>query len=159
MSVEGDPRWDKDGRVTFGERLRAARERAGLSQEALAHAVGVGWKTIQRQEKGENEPTTALAREMAKALDCDIAWLVSGEADGHGERDDIPPNLARFLDTELGRTVTDDQRETLLAMVKHYHGDTSVAGWRTAYTGLFEMAPDPAPEPDDDLGGLMKVDR
>lgn len=146
--------------TTFGERLRAARERAGMTQDALASASGVKVGTVYRYEKDSQEPRLGVIQSLADALDCDAGWLVSGESLGHEERDDVPPNLARFLQTELGQTVTDDQRATLLAMVKHYSGDTSVAGWRTAYTGLFEMAPDPAPEPtDEELGGLMKVDR
>lgn len=41
---------------SIGEDLRQARTRAGLSQEALAHRLGVCKATIQRWEDGKFQP-------------------------------------------------------------------------------------------------------
>ena len=40
----------------FGRRLRAARESAGFTQEALAEAVGVSRTAVARWESGDIEP-------------------------------------------------------------------------------------------------------
>jgi DNA-binding transcriptional regulator YiaG len=48
--------------------LRALRERLGaISQEQLAHRLGVSWSTISRWENGKGSPSP-LAREKLVAL-------------------------------------------------------------------------------------------
>ena len=43
----------------FQVRLKALRERAGLSQAALAKKVGVGQSTVGMWESGRNKPENA----------------------------------------------------------------------------------------------------
>ncbi|PRY93403.1 putative transcriptional regulator [Hasllibacter halocynthiae] len=49
-------------------RLRAHREAAGLTQAALADAVGVSRKTVNTIENGVFVPSTELALRLAAAL-------------------------------------------------------------------------------------------
>jgi transcriptional regulator with XRE-family HTH domain len=51
-----------------GEKIRALREDAGLSQEALAHEAGVSWSTIQAVEAGNRKPIKVTLNAIAKAL-------------------------------------------------------------------------------------------
>ena len=44
------------GRHTLGQRIRRLRNAAGLSQDALARAAGIGRVTLVRLEKGEQTP-------------------------------------------------------------------------------------------------------
>lgn len=54
----------------FGALLRTWRQRAGLSQEALAEAAGVGVRTIRGLETGErSDPRVGTVRLVADALD------------------------------------------------------------------------------------------
>jgi transcriptional regulator with XRE-family HTH domain len=54
----------------FGTLLRTLRQRAGLSQEALADAAGVGVRTIRGLETGErSDPRIGTVRLVADALD------------------------------------------------------------------------------------------
>lgn len=58
--------------------LRAARSRAGLSQQDLAVAAGVTRQTISALESGLNAPSAAVALRIARALECrveDVFWL------------------------------------------------------------------------------------
>jgi transcriptional regulator with XRE-family HTH domain len=55
-------------RTTFGDRLRAARERRGLSQEALAEKAGVDRKLIYRTELGQTSPRLDAVMQIAEAL-------------------------------------------------------------------------------------------
>jgi len=69
---------------TFGARLRAAREAAGLSRAELARrleraGVRLDGHTIYRWERGMAAPRTeAMLAAMAKALDTTPAWLRYG---------------------------------------------------------------------------------
>lgn len=66
--------------TTFRQRMRIARERRGLSQEALAALTGVTVATISRIECGRRDPTIRTLRELARALDVSPGWLV-GDAE------------------------------------------------------------------------------
>ena len=50
-------------------RLRSARAAKDLSQEELAHAVGVSRQTISAIEKGDYNPTIRLCLSICKVLD------------------------------------------------------------------------------------------
>lgn len=59
-------------------RVRETRQEKGLTQEALAQAVGVTRQTIISLEKGGYTPSVALALRLAHALGCrveDLFWL------------------------------------------------------------------------------------
>lgn len=56
-------------RLASGARLRAIRERAKLSQLALAEASGITNDTICRIELGRRAPQAATIARLAKALD------------------------------------------------------------------------------------------
>ena len=50
-------------------RLKSARAAKDLSQEELAHAVGVSRQTISAIEKGDYNPTIRLCLSSCKVLD------------------------------------------------------------------------------------------
>jgi putative transcriptional regulator len=54
--------------VRYESHLREHRERAGLSQEALARELGVSRQTIVNIERGLNEPKVLLAIAIAAVL-------------------------------------------------------------------------------------------
>lgn len=53
---------------TYSSSVKELRERAGLSQEALARQVGVSRQTVVNIERGANEPRVFLALALAAAL-------------------------------------------------------------------------------------------
>ncbi len=66
-------------RSGIGERVRASRERSGLSREALAFHSGISWSAIAQVETGRRtnlRPSTLAA--LAGALGVTIDYLVSG---------------------------------------------------------------------------------
>lgn len=52
----------------MGEKLRAARKAAGMTQAQLAEAVGCTQKDISRWESGLHEPGALTLKKMAQAL-------------------------------------------------------------------------------------------
>ncbi len=66
------------GAMTVHNQLREIRKKKGLTQEALATAVGVTRQTIISIERGEYIPTTYLALTLARYFKTkveDIFWL------------------------------------------------------------------------------------
>ncbi len=57
----------------FGALLRQRRLAAGLTQEALAERAGLGVRSIQGLERGQNRPQRDTAERLATALDLDAA--------------------------------------------------------------------------------------
>lgn len=63
----------------IGDRVRTARERAGLSQERLAHAAGLAPRTIVAIESGRHNATVTSLHALATVLDVPVAALVAEE--------------------------------------------------------------------------------
>jgi len=60
----------------FGEVLRAARERAGISQEELAFRAGIDRTFVSRLERGIRQPTITTLIGLSSALDVSATVLV-----------------------------------------------------------------------------------
>ncbi|MDF2758734.1 MAG: Helix-turn-helix domain, partial [Thermomicrobiales bacterium] len=54
--------------VRFGACVRAARQRQGLTLEALAAAAGISRATLSNLERGEHSPSLTAATNVARAL-------------------------------------------------------------------------------------------
>ena len=52
----------------IGMRIKALREKRGLSQEALATRAGISRGYLARLETGRHEPTLTMLGKIAKAL-------------------------------------------------------------------------------------------
>ncbi|WP_156191473.1 helix-turn-helix transcriptional regulator [Corynebacterium kalinowskii] len=59
--------------------LPEARKQRGLSQQALADALGVSRQTIISIEKGRFDPSLPLAFDLARFFDCHIEDLFTPE--------------------------------------------------------------------------------
>ncbi len=63
--------------VQFGKNLRAERNRAGLTQDALAEKIGIcAGKHIGTIERGETNPTLTTVVAIMKALELDFDKLL-----------------------------------------------------------------------------------
>jgi transcriptional regulator with XRE-family HTH domain len=60
----------------IGMRIKAVREKRGLSQEALADRAGISRGYLARLETGRHEPTLTMLGKLAKALRVKLADLV-----------------------------------------------------------------------------------
>jgi transcriptional regulator with XRE-family HTH domain len=72
------PEPNDDPRATFGANLRSARERAGLTQEALGHRADFHPTEINRTERGRRNPGLLTIVKLAKALDMPAGDLLAG---------------------------------------------------------------------------------
>ena len=74
--------WFAPEAATFGDRLAAAREQAGMSQSQLAKRLGVKKATMSSWEQDLSEPRANKLSMAAGMLNVSIMWLLTGEGDG-----------------------------------------------------------------------------
>jgi len=67
-----------DPRATLGANLRSARERAGLTQEALGLRADFHPTEVNRIERGRRNPGLLTVVRLAKALDIPAGDLLAG---------------------------------------------------------------------------------
>ena len=76
--------------MTFGEKLIRLRRREGLSQEALAEALGVSRQAVSRWEQGTALPDAAKLLPCARLFSVSTDWLLD-EARGWEDQAGQPP--------------------------------------------------------------------
>jgi HTH-type transcriptional regulator, cell division transcriptional repressor len=91
MADEIAENWYDEGVATFGDRLEAAREAAGLTPEELAQNLGVRDSTIEAWEADAWEPRANRMQMLAGMLNVSLMWLMTGKGDGLPAPSDIVP--------------------------------------------------------------------
>ena len=82
MDAEKPDQWFSAEVATFGDRLAAARDAAGMTQKALATRLGVRLTTVQAWEDDTSEPRSNRLQMLAGMLSVSLMWLLTGEGDG-----------------------------------------------------------------------------
>ena len=83
-----DSDWYSDDAATFGDRLTAAREAAGLDLDGLATRLGVKVTTLEAWEQDVKEPRANRLQMLAGMLGVSLTWLLTGQGDGLGAPSD-----------------------------------------------------------------------
>ncbi|AUC52997.1 transcriptional regulator [Sagittula sp. P11] len=86
-----DTDWYGPDVATLGDRLAAAREAQGMSQETLAKNLGVKLNTLEKWEDDMSEPRANKLSMMAGILNVSMVWLITGEGEGVGSPEDETP--------------------------------------------------------------------
>jgi transcriptional regulator with XRE-family HTH domain len=104
-------------RMAFPERLSHLRKQRGLTQESLGDLVGLAKLQIYRYEKGTSQPTMAVLKQIAIALNTSIDELVFTD----NERDPQEDLKLRFeLIQQMGKADQDAIKSILDGMIiKH----------------------------------------
>ncbi|MBV7410299.1 helix-turn-helix domain-containing protein [Maritimibacter sp. DP1N21-5] len=113
-----DDNWYSDEAATFGDRLAAARDNAGLTQKDLAKRIGVKTKTLCAWEDDLTEPRANRLQMISGVLGVSLGWLLTGVGDGVTPPDDIQ---------ELTPAAKD-----ILLEIRELRGDMSDASKRLA---------------------------
>lgn len=79
-----------------GQRIRAARLAAGITQERLAKNLRISFQQVQKYEKGMNRVGPARLMTIAEACDTSAAALL-------GCNDPTPPAVATMMATRDGQ--------------------------------------------------------
>lgn len=92
--------WYGPDAATFGDRLAAAREAAGMNQKQLSKRLGVKHSTLDSWENDLSEPRANRLSMLAGILNVSIIWLLTGEGDGLSAPEDeatIAPHINDLL--------------------------------------------------------------
>lgn len=65
--------------MSFGERLKAARQFIGLSQKELAQSMDVTPQNLNQYEKNKRKPSKDMMIKLSEQLDCSYAYTRAGE--------------------------------------------------------------------------------
>jgi transcriptional regulator with XRE-family HTH domain len=74
--------WYSADVATFGDRVAAAREAAGMTQAALARRLGVRLVTLRSWENDTAEPRANRLSMLAGLMGVSMMWLINGEGEG-----------------------------------------------------------------------------
>lgn len=103
---------------TFGQRLRARRNKLGLTQDQLADRAGVSASSITAWERGINIPTATGVTKLADVLAVDVQWLLVGTGI---DRQQPPPAKRAEFNRDLSRLATRIAEMTDVEYVRTEH--------------------------------------
>jgi transcriptional regulator with XRE-family HTH domain len=106
--------------VNTGARIRLRRKVLGLSQTALANALGLTFQQVQKYERGTNRISASMLVRTAAKLDTTVGALV-GEGEIEVEDGTLPklaePGAAKLLDNYVAMSPT--VRRALVELSNH----------------------------------------
>lgn len=76
--------------MTFGERIRLAREARGMTQKELADAVGMSQPALYNTESGRNKSSTKIL-DLANALKVSPHWIATGKESSFASAEETAP--------------------------------------------------------------------
>lgn len=95
--------WYGPDAATFGDRMAAAREQAGLTQAQLARRLGIKASTLRNWEQDLSEPRANRLSMIAGILNVSMMWLLNGEGEGL----DAPVGAEIVLDSDVADLLRD----------------------------------------------------
>lgn len=108
--------------VSVGRRIRLARKARGLSQQALAEAVGITFQQIQKYASGANRVSASMLAKIAATLAMPVADLFGASDSVLGLSDDVAELLGETGALDLLRSYTrlpHHCRSALIAFMSH----------------------------------------
>ena len=121
-----DHDWYSEETATFGDRLAAARDAAGLSQKELAQRMGIKTSTLRNWEDDLSEPRANRLSIFAGILGVSLSWLLTGEGEGLSAPDvgePVSPDMnALLIDLRAVRAQMAESSERLARLEKRLRG-------------------------------------
>lgn len=82
--------------VHVGHRVRVARQARNITQEALAHRLGITFQQVQKYEKGSNRLSASRLHQIALIMNVPITFFFEG-VDAAGKIDPAATRATAFL--------------------------------------------------------------
>lgn len=86
-----DEPWPDARERTLGQRIKMARDRAGLSQEQVAEVFGISRNAVSLWESDSSAPAQKKLAAIAEKLRCPAGWLLNGTPPSASERLGLSP--------------------------------------------------------------------
>jgi transcriptional regulator with XRE-family HTH domain len=106
--------------IRLGKAIRERRHALGLSQAAIAQAMGISFQQVQKYERGANRVSFSALIKIAAILRCGAADLVSaveGMAADQSRSPKYPTEAARLVEL-FQRIRSPDLREAMLKLAE-----------------------------------------
>ncbi len=98
--------------VSLGKRIKQERFQQGLTQEAVAEAIGVSRTAVSKWESGESEPTIQNLVALSRLFDVGVDSLLGVERHQYSQCPEFPPEAMDFLKKFVSTVIeTDKLRE------------------------------------------------
>ena len=111
--------------VFVGMRIRTRRKSLGISQGALAEALGLSFQQVQKYERGINRVSASMLVRTAAYLNCPVAYFVDQEAfdslPDNGAEQMMTPGAAELLKTYSA--ISAPRRAALLGLMRSMTSD------------------------------------
>ncbi|MDG0808321.1 helix-turn-helix domain-containing protein [Cohnella rhizosphaerae] len=101
--------------MTFGKRLKLARQEKHMTQNDVAGALGVDFTTISKYENNRSQPDNEILRELASIYEVSLDWLLTGV-------DKEPPSAEpnRFVLQGVEEALTEEEAGHLQEQLEMY---------------------------------------
>lgn len=83
--------------VHVGIRVRGRRHELGMSQSALADALGMSFQQVQKYERGANRVSASVLWEMSEAMEVPVAYFYEGFGAGPERQSPDSPHAPSLL--------------------------------------------------------------
>lgn len=114
----------------IGQRIRERRTQIGMTQDALAEALGVTFQQVQKYEQGSTRVVASRLYEMAVALECSPLDLLPPDAPGASDEASrllaSSPN-ALAAARAFAKLKDPEQERAVLNMLKAFAAKTTTA--------------------------------
>ena len=97
-------------RKAIAQRLRAAREQAGLSQGQVAKMIGYQRPTVSEIEAGRRRVSAEELTQLAEIYGVSVSWLASNDPE-------VPDPAVELAARELAK-LKDDDLDTVLKLLR-----------------------------------------
>ncbi|SFB28040.1 Helix-turn-helix domain-containing protein [Cohnella sp. OV330] len=101
--------------MTFGKRLKLARQEKHMTQNEVAGALGVDFTTISKYENNRSQPDNEILRELASIYEVSLDWLLTGI---DKEQASAEPN--RFVIQGVEQPLTEEEAGHLQEQLEMY---------------------------------------
>ena len=113
-----------DAQATLAQRLRMAREQAGLSQGQVAKLMKIHRPTVSEIEAGRRRVQLDEIAAFAKLYRVSVPWLLGNE----GEGEDLRASKVRLAARELTKLKAADLDRVMTLLASLRHGSDSHKG-------------------------------
>ena len=106
--------------MEIGKQIERLREETGMSQSALARAIGTSQSAVSQIESGERNPSFEMLRHIAKALNISVPHLTGASVEGLTPEEEAHFRELRRLPEKARSELTD-----FAAYLRHKYAHTA----------------------------------
>lgn len=121
--------------MTFGEKLKEARNIAGLSQEKFAEKLNISRAAVAKWERDKGIPDVTNLKSISKLLNVSIDYLLD-------ERAEITPDIIQISNNEESSVIVISDKVERMAEYQGYYWSIELTGWNDGVSNAIILGQD-----------------